>query len=588
MKTLKILVILAASAMLLGLTQCKKNVETINPTSHGGVHVTLRVDNDDRHSVNTTQGSHYGEVTFSENDELYVGNGGQFVGTLYYHNGQFEGEIGVDDEPPYAPIPLTNGENLHFYYTGGYKYFDGMSEDEGHVYLHFNMSDQRSNLPVFSYGNTGNVVYDETATTHDYECMLLNKCALVKFDLSTNTSDDMVIYGMCSEVKFTFENVDDNVFVPTGKRDPITVNSRGTNNYEKWAILLPQAKVDDATVKIGNTMYLDAVDVPAITNNALLTAQVSTATPYVPAFSIGNGNRISFAPGNLQYQASTDTWRFAEHQWDYVGGEGGKDEKVHYGNVPGSTNEDASATYEGWIDLYMWATSNWDNTSVDPYSIFYHPWSDRSDGTAPDYVYNHLGIGPSLDNPYGPDIMGTHYDWGVHNAIYNPSTNNTEAAGTWRTPTSDEMNYLLTQRTDAASLRGFGQVDGVRGLFLLPDGWILPQGLTFSSTGIDNSYTITEWLSMEGNGAVFLPCGGAYRDRGDKVGKNTDGLYWLADHYEELDGAKDSPEPSDEAYAWGFWLYNEEEDSKEWTYDVGYGDTYRYEHVAVRLVKDVQ
>ncbi|MBQ5532192.1 MAG: Ig-like domain-containing protein, partial [Bacteroidales bacterium] len=45
----------------------------------------------------------------------------------------------------------------------------------------------------------------------------------------------------------------------------------------------------------------------------------------------GQGGKVLFSPGNLQYQASTNTWRFAEHQYDYVG-DGGN----HAGNVPGS------------------------------------------------------------------------------------------------------------------------------------------------------------------------------------------------------------------------------------------------------------
>ena len=32
-----------------------------------------------------------------------------------------------------------------------------------------------------------------------------------------------------------------------------------------------------------------------------------------------NGDQVYFSQGNLQYQASTNTWRFATNQWDYVG-----------------------------------------------------------------------------------------------------------------------------------------------------------------------------------------------------------------------------------------------------------------------------
>ena len=32
-----------------------------------------------------------------------------------------------------------------------------------------------------------------------------------------------------------------------------------------------------------------------------------------------SGEKVVFSQGNLQYQASTNTWRFAEHQYDYIG-----------------------------------------------------------------------------------------------------------------------------------------------------------------------------------------------------------------------------------------------------------------------------
>ena len=36
-------------------------------------------------------------------------------------------------------------------------------------------------------------------------------------------------------------------------------------------------------------------------------------------FSVSENSQVYFSQGNLQYQASTHTWRFAENQWDYVG-----------------------------------------------------------------------------------------------------------------------------------------------------------------------------------------------------------------------------------------------------------------------------
>ena len=59
--------------------------------------------------------------------------------------------------------------------------------------------------------------------------------------------------------------------------------------------------------------------------NQMPTVTVTTAVT-VPDGAIGgtftinpSGNKVFFSQGNLQYQASTNTWRFAENQYDYIG-----------------------------------------------------------------------------------------------------------------------------------------------------------------------------------------------------------------------------------------------------------------------------
>ena len=65
-------------------------------------------------------------------------------------------------------------------------------------------------------------------------------------------------------------------------------------------------------------------------------------------FSIGQRKKVVFAKGNLQYQASTGQWRFAEHQFDFVGKE----------------NANVSPDYDGWIDLFDWETGNNPNNPI--------------------------------------------------------------------------------------------------------------------------------------------------------------------------------------------------------------------------------
>jgi len=67
------------------------------------------------------------------------------------------------------------------------------------------------------------------------------------------------------------------------------------------------------------------------------------------------GLQVQFAQGNLQYQASSHIWRFAEHQYDIVG-------NATIGNVyengVKSDNTAISSDYDGWIDLFGWGTAH--------------------------------------------------------------------------------------------------------------------------------------------------------------------------------------------------------------------------------------
>ena len=59
-------------------------------------------------------------------------------------------------------------------------------------------------------------------------------------------------------------------------------------------------------------------------------------------FSVGDNKKVSFACGNVQYQPSTKSWRFAENQWTVIG-------EPNKNIIEGS--------YKGWIDLFSWSSS---------------------------------------------------------------------------------------------------------------------------------------------------------------------------------------------------------------------------------------
>ncbi len=213
------------------------------------------------------------------------------------------------------------------------------------------------------------------------------------------------------------------------------------------------------------------------------------------AFSVSADKKVYFSQGNLQYQASTNTWRFAENQWDLVGTHTPNEYNYFGGTIDGSDNAMISATYDGWIDLFGWGTSGWNSgaNAYQPYSTTtvkedYYPGGDYTNNLTEEFA---------------------NADWGVYNAI----SNGGNQAGQWRTFTKDEWNYIINTRNDAANKKGCSIVNGVKGLVLLPDDWTLPEGLTFksnvySSSYSRNVYSVADWAKMEANGAVFLPAGG--------------------------------------------------------------------------------
>ena len=236
---------------------------------------------------------------------------------------------------------------------------------------------------------------------------------------------------------------------------------------------------------IATAMFTACGDEPEVTKDENPNGTSSNGALTKGAFTIAQGKQVYFSQGNLQYQASTNTWRFSENQWDIIG----------------EANENISETYDGWIDLFGWGTSGYNGKN--PYMT-----SENNE----DY-----GDGEN-------DIVGTNYDWGVYNKI----SNGGNKAGMWRTLTIEEWDYLIDRRPHCNNLYSLGCVDGINGLILLPDDWILPDGSSFTPQGEKyktNDYTLKEWAKMEANGAVFLPAAGdRYGTDVDYVG--SDGDYW--------------------------------------------------------------
>ena len=271
-------------------------------------------------------------------------------------------------------------------------------------------------------------------------------------------------------------------------------------------------------------------------------------------FSVAANKQVRFSRGNLQWSAkgggstatthtvagggtAAGTWRFAEHQYDRIW----------------NNNTNISSSYSGWIDLFGWATSGYNNK---------YPYMTSTTNT--DY-------GNGTQN-----ISGTNYDWGVYNAI----SNGGNQPNSWRTLTITEWAYLLNSRATNSGIRyAKAKVNGVPGLIIVPDNWSAYNKYVFFNFNTSGSnfdaivLTAAQWATFENTGCVFLPAAG-YRSGSGLTKENSSGSplgdYWSSTSYN-----------NNAAYALSFgnsFLYT---DNASWIKG-------RAEGFSVRLVMDVQ
>ena len=461
--------LLIATALILGMSQCKKNVETITPSDLGeAVHITVNVDDGGKHIVYPGTGAY----VFEDGDKLYVGHGGKYVGYLEYKSDAFSGTI----------YPTSTEDYLHFYFVGGLAPSTTLEWGETEDFT-VNISDQRSKLPVLSYNRSTEKYVDGNTT---YYCTLENKCGLVKFKPLVATSKAIKVGGMKTEAKIDFATPGITSTETTGN-----VILYSESDEAKWAILLPQGQVNNPQVAI-NTFSSSITSVPPVINNLYYTTGVDITMDadgkLNGEFTVNSsGGKVHFSQGNLQYNKGTGKFSFMEHQYSTV-------------ETTGQNVGDNYAS-QNIVSLFGWGTSGYNNKY--PYMTSTNS-SDYGDGSS--------------------SISGTNYDWGVYNR------NNIEGGGDhndWRTLTKAEWVYVFQERTDASEKYGHGSVNGVNGMIILPDDWVLPSGLTFTAGKSEwaNSYTTAQWEEMEVNGAVFLPAAGLRHGTSvNDVGIN--GSYW--------------------------------------------------------------
>ena len=498
--------VLMSVALVLGMAQCKKNVEPIaTGTTSGTMSITLDVDGGSKVSVTPSTGV----VSFQTGDKIYVASNGSYVGTLEHNGTNFTGTIDG----------ATSGSPLYFYFVG-----NRTPSATPTTSMAISIFDQTEELPVISAAPSNE---NFSTSTYTYTATLLNKCALVKFDVTTSSSAPIIITGVNDVVTVTFSSDGVGTFVSSQSKGAIKMAKDGNDEY--WAILAgDQGDVAaDGVAYSADLMYNGTCGaISGISNNGYLDGGISvTVSTALEGFSVASGTKVHFAPGNLQYLGTgtsgslTPKWRFADNQYDYMGNGSNGNVKISGYSTYNTGSNNATPTdadKQAARDLFGWGTSGGGDPETPPYMTV------NSNGS----IYG----GTS-------DIAGTDKDWGVY--IGSSITNGYGITG-WRTLTNAEHGYLFNTRTGCSTINGVANakfskatVAGVFGVMIFPDSFTWPEGVSAPTANAINqtgnytagSYDAAAWTQLQAAGAVFLPAAG--NRYGSSVGNaGSNGYYW--------------------------------------------------------------
>ena len=397
-----------------------------------------------------------------------------------------------DNDKPYAVLKiktenLSSKERRELNFGGDAQTFFEAEYRDGEVWLYISYYASFIKISHEEFSSTEYYFPFDMQPKHGYELTLVNKTSTNRGwgSLTILTKPKNGANIALNRRDLNQKTPYTNDMIPVGKYE-ITLSMVG---YKTITKLVDIGDGDNMVVKIEMASDMDKTNDEGTINGV---------------FSVSPQKRVKFSKGNLQYQASTNTWRFAEHQWDFVGttevyqGDAG-------GSVSGSSNHNISSSYSGWIDLFGWGTSGYNGKK--PYMT------------------------SSISSDYGDgnkNISGTNYDWGVYNDISNGIDKS------WRTLTKDEWIYVFNTRSTKSGVRYAKAIlNGVCGMILFPDNWNVDN---YQLNKINNNeayftsnlISYAEWENIfENNGAVFLPVAGfRFEDIVDSV--NTQGIYWTA------------------------------------------------------------
>ena len=557
--------LILALALLLGMTQCKKK-EILQTNTDDGVFITFNATYGGDRTV-FDPGTYQFSWTKDVTEYIYVG-GDKHNDCLGVLSGTATDD-GVQTMSFSGTISPYNNEKLYFFYLG-----QGV-EKTGYMRGEVDFSNQDGTLAGVTKChlavNDDEIVYTTGQTS--FSATLNMKMAIAYFNVDGfkkgETPETVYIHG--NDVYATATIDYKNGTITGGTKGYINI---GTATSGKYVALVPSTTNPtdlkfESNNKTGSIRFNNGIQGAKFYSNNAIALNITANNPdgaalglfstayETVAYSYKIATKIvRFSPGNLQYQASTGTWRFAENQWDYIG----------------SDNTEISSSYIGWIDLFGWGTSGKNHGA-----ICYQPWSistNRAD-------YQAYGI-----KEYNLYDQTGQADWG-----FNEISNGGNQSDRWRTLKQEEWTWLIGDMggTDGVNRRAGNRFIRAevtvmepdvkcKGLVILPDGYT-QAGISFNNynagyVSVDNA----AWNNMRDAGAVFLPAAGYRNGTTYRMSFNAQhnyGYYWS------------SKSGSDNAASY-IYFYHNTDASQDTGKQIFVDQTkYKYFGCSVRLVRDV-
>ena len=517
--------LLLACAMLLGMTQCKKNVETINQTPTNGVPMTLVANNGAKTEISAD-----GVISWAAGDKIYVVMNGACIGYVQNTAGDlntFTGTVSISEYGDYT---------VYYYYVGNNVVSNGDTSFD------MDFSDQTGNLEDlgnFHVGfGEGVIQYLGEPITASAEMTLLVSVGYFDIAGMAEVGEKVYMYGENLNNKISIDFTNSYNF--PGNIEYTQVDTEHNNNYiclgtvaagetcGRYVMLVPNHGEETEISFVSKRTSGSCTFGEGVVAGNFYCKQGNTSMPLSVSpiaytkgslrglFTIAENTAVHFSQGNLK-AVTTDgwsncNWYFMDNQYDIVE----------------QTNSDISTEYSGKtvVTLLGWGTSGYNHGATN-----YKPNNTGTSGSG------YKAYNSSWNTLYSSDGKA---DWG-----YNKIKNSVDEENRWRTMKKAEFVYLFQTRTDAATKWGYATVNDMHGIIILPDSFDDPyknggnDAFDGTTTGWDaNVYNVENWSHyMEPAGAVFLPAagqrsGGTLNQTygGTQIKPGDYGFYWSSDN----------------------------------------------------------